>query len=367
MTESSKIARKIIQFSFIFWSIIFVVFNVEYIISTIYITITFLYLSIPKENTITKQYVLFPSTKKILLLLVGLIAIINIPELISRNVFINAGRVGDEISIAENQISTGRSLGSLIYSSFQLLPIVILDMYKKKWSISFLVLLFLFLMSGSSRGYITIVLLSIIISKLIDNKAKFNFKTLRKFGVYGSLIIFFFTILSQLRDGSTLNVLSITPLFLGFFYPGFNSNLLMEIGVERDFLLLYKDLLLKFIPSAIYPGKEIFSFNIEMTYLIYDFMKVSGLDAISVFTYIPEFLIYKPTVLAVLFPALMLLFFYKIIFKICSRYNLNTTIIYISLYTFIVLKSRVLDLISFLVFTLISLLIITLVNRIKKA
>jgi hypothetical protein len=284
-----------------------------------------------------------------------------------RNVFINVGSIENEISLAQDNVSRGRSLGSLIYSSFQLIPIVILDFYKKNRSISFLVLVFLFLMSGSSRGYISIVLLSIIFSKLIDNKFKFDFKTILKLGIYGFLIIIFFTFLSQLRDNSTLDVLSIIPLFMGFFTPGFNSNLLMNIEVERNFLLLYKDLILKFVPSAIYPGKEIFSFNIEMTYLIYDYMRVSGLEAISVFTYIPEFLIYKPMILAVLFPALVLLFFYKIIFKICSRYNLNTTIIYISLYTFIVLKSRVLDLISFLVFTLISLLIITLVNKTKKA
>ena len=367
MTKSSKIARRIIQFSFIFWYIIFVIFNVEHIISATYITLAFLYLSIPKKNTITEQYLILPSTKKILLLIVGLIAIINIPELISRNVFINVGRVEDEISIAENQIGTGRSLSSLIYFSFQLLPIVILDLYKKNWNISFLILLFLFLMSGSSRGYISIVLLSVIFSRLIDYQLKFNFKTLRKLVVYGFLIIIFFTILSQLRDGLALNTLSIIPLFLGFYYPGFNSNLLMEIGVEKNFLLLYKDLLLKFVPSVIYPEKEIFSFNIEMTYLIYDYMLSSGLGSISVFTYIPEFLIYKPTILAVLLPALVLLFFYKFIFKICSRYNLNTTIIYISLYTFIVLKSRVLDLISFLVFTLISLLLLTLINKIKRA
>ena len=38
------------------------------------------------------------------------------------SIFINVGRVEDEISIAENQIGTGRSLSSLIYFSFQLLP-----------------------------------------------------------------------------------------------------------------------------------------------------------------------------------------------------------------------------------------------------
>lgn len=365
MKQSIKISRLLIQFSFLFWSIIFSISNGKYFIHSLFIAVIFILISIPKPSFNLEDKCVHTSTKQIILFLVLLIAILNIPELVIRNAFINAGRITEEIALSESQIGTGRSLGRLLYSSFQLLPILLLDLYKKNKFVIIFVLVFLFFVSGSSRGYITIVLLSFFISRILRNKQKFKFSDLMKLGMSGFLIIIFFIILSLLRDGQSLSQFGILPLFYGFYFPSYNASLLLSTGYERNFLLLYKDLFLKFIPSSIYPGKEIFSFNIEMTYMIYDYMQIVGLESISVFTYITEFIIYKPILLSVVLPALTLLFFYRLIFRICFKYNLNNTIIYISLYTFIVLKSRVLDLISFQVFTLISLILMDLINRVK--
>ena len=323
--------------------------------------IVFAFFAIPPKKSKKSNVALGHRAKNWLFFLFVLLVVASLPELLKRNVFINQGQIANEIEYIEINKSKGRNLGALLYSVFQLIPIILLDVWKGKRFKILIVLLYLFLMSGSSRGAVLIVFLTLLLDA---RKAKvWTLVDLFRLMMGSVGLGAIFIILSQVRDSSHFNILTLVPISMSFLMPGYNASLLMAEGIQRNFLLLYQDLVLKFVPSAIYPAKSIFSFNIEMTYQIYDYMRNSGLSAISVFTFISEFFVYKPTWLSFIFPLIVMRFFYGKVFAICSRFKLSRTAIYVALYSFIVLKSRVLDLISFLVFTTISLLLLLILNR----
>lgn len=345
----------IIRLSFLFWCLIGCFF-----IGFVHIWIGILFsIFIYKNNEIYNEANQNLS-KNILLSILFLIIVFNVfnfSSIIQNNMFFSDTAVEKVIEVANSNVGKGRSIFELIGTSLVILPFILVDNIDKfsgklKYFVLLNLFIFFLIISGASRGMLSLIVIAIALPLL--KSIKLALFLLIPF-------VFLYIKVSLLRDGEVNYLLG--PFLDSFAIPGYLLGLLDDLQIQRNVIDYISDVFLKFIPSFIYE-KNIFSFNIEMTKKIYPFME-DEVSAISVFTYIGEMLIYKPVLITVVFSIFFVRTILKYLMHIFFRYSLKSTSLFVSIYFFIVLRSRVPDLISMLLLNLMVLGLIHLFNNLK--
>lgn len=295
---------------------------------------------------------------KILIAILISIVVFKLPEFLqSLSSFFSHDAVNKVIEDANNNISKGRSFFELFSLFTSLIPFIILDSrsqlgVRTKRFIYFLIVVNFIIVSGISRGMVSIIIISIVLPQI---------NNLKKIVIFGSIFVLFYHFISIYRDGTDNNYI-VNPVVDSFVFPGFNLALLNAKQVYLSSIDYISQFFLKFVPSFLF-DKNIFSFNIEMTKIIYPFMG-DEVSSISVFTYLGDLFVYKPLILTLIFSIIVVRFILKYIIYYISKYQFKITSIYIALYCFIALRSRIYDLLSTLILYLFLLIIIDVVNRI---
>lgn len=349
-------SKHIIKGSFLLWSIIGAIFiGLDYIL----IGILFSYFCVDKEifQKDKNISVVKKNVQLIIIFTLIIILILNIPNIIEtfKN-FFSSSNVEKFIENANSNIGKGRSIIEIVISALAILPMIILDItkdFKRKYRIllTILILLLLLTFSGTSRGLLSIFLISVFLP---------NFKKIYQLIIFGIIFLIIYTVVSFIRDGYNPNFL--IPLIDSFAFPGYNLSLLYVSGPHLYFMDYIYQTFMKLVPSFIY-DKHIFSFNIEMTKTIYPFMK-NYVDSVSVFTYLGDFITYKPLFLMLIFNILIIRILTSEVYKIILKYDLKITSLFIALFYITSLRSRISDLISFLLLYFIILFLFDLLNRI---
>lgn len=353
---SLKISNYIIRSSFVLWNIVlcfFIGFDSLYIGLIFFLFILPWEVRVPFEKDLSLQILMYT------IILLTIFNLVNVPNLLSNNFLFNPNAVENIVQNANDNVGKGRSFGELLTSFFIIVPFILIDNLKKfKGALKVFVLIncaiFLTAIIGISRGMFSLVVLSISLPFI---------KNLKYFIIILVVFFYLYVQLSILRDGVVDNVY--TPVLESFSMPGYLGGQLFQAQLEMNSLDYIKQIFLKIFPSFIFE-KNIFSFNIEMTKTIYPHMG-EEVSAISVFTYVSELLIYKPIILTILFSILVLRILLSRILFIIQSYKLHSTILFISFYFLIVLRSRIPDLISVLLMNLIFLEIFHFLNRIILA
>lgn len=348
-------AIQLIRFSFVFWCFIACFFvGFEYLWIGLLFSL-FVFKFGDNHSTSKQEF-----SKECLLFILFLQIIFNIiyfPSIFENSMFLSGNSVEKVVEIANNNVGKGRTIFELLTTSIVILPFILFDniqRFKKVLkNIVILNLLISFIIfSGSSRGMLSLIFFTILIPKV---------KSFRVVLLIILPFIFVYIQISLLRDGEVSYLLG--PFLDSFAIPGYLLGLLHDFWVERNVIDYISDVMLKFVPSFIYE-KNIFSFNIEMTKIIYPSMK-DEVNAISVFTYVGEMLVYKPVIITVVFSIIFIRLILGYLVAFFRNYNLRSTSLFVAIYFFIVLRSRVPDLISMLLLNLFVLGFLHFLNKIK--
>ena len=299
-----------------------------------------------------------PSTSNYGLLIILLVSYFLLDAIFGRqkfaqNLFFSTSAVNDFIDSANAGVSQGRGVIDLLGAVTVFTPFALFDYArnttrKKRLLLYFLVMIFIVYEIGISRGYLLMAMLSIFMGVTTNNRRLI-------IAVAGSLGIF---VLASYVRGDFQDVAFSNPLFDALGWPYINLAMLLEKNVDGggwiDFLL---EFFKKFLPSFIYP-KEIFSFNVEMTKIIYPHFG-EYIQSVSVFTYIGELLYYKPPILTSTLAGILLGLLARFLERIIKQNSLNSTRIFSGLMCVVLLRSRIQDVFSFLIFLAIFLSIWT--------
>src|SRR5205085_3104470 len=102
----------------------------------------------------------------------------------------------------------------------------------------------------------------------------------------------------------------------------------------------------KFLPASIFP-KTVFTFNVEMTSCIYPFFGKAP-ESISIFTYLGEIVYYKPSILTAFAAGTLIGVLARVVDGRLVRYGLSTARVFAGLLCVVLLRSRLQDVLSFL-------------------
>lgn len=346
----------IIRFSFLFWSLIASIF-----IGYQYILIGFIFSMFCIDSKIrtknSPREIKDHSVNSIVFIFLA-IFFVSIPLIFSslKETF-SSEQVEKFIDNANLNVGKGRTIIELIMNSVTIIPFLIIDSMnrysmKKRIMIFLPILFFLIYQAGSSRGLLSIFLLSIFIPRI--NKA-------RGLIMFSSFFLLLYTGVTFYRDGINENFL--LPIFDSFAFPAYNLSLLANKGLTLNVVDYIVQIFQKLIPSFLFE-KNIYSFNIEMTKTIYPFMR-DRVSSISVFTYLGDFLVYRPIIIMIVFNLFILRLLSAYVFRIIFKYNLKSTSLFIALFYITLLRSRISDLISYLILYLLILMLFDLLNRVR--
>jgi hypothetical protein len=262
----------------------------------------------------------------------------------AQNLFFSSSAVSDFIDNTNAGVSQGRGIIDLLGAAAVFAPFALFDHARtlvrpnRLW-LYLLVLCFLVYEIGISRGYLLMAVLSILLGVRISG---------RRLILAGVGALGLFLAASYVR-GDFQNVAFSNPLFDALGWPYLNLSMLLEKNLDGgswlDFLF---EFFKKFLPSFLYP-KEIFSFNVEMTKVIYPHFG-DYIQSVSIFTYLGELLYYRPTVLTAFSAGAVLGGLARFLERLLQRNALNSTRIFAGLMCIVLLRSRIQDVFSFLIF-----------------
>lgn len=146
------------------------------------------------------------------------------------------------------------------------------------------------------------------------------------------------------------------PLFDGIIWPYINLRLFLESNCcNADWIDFITEFAKKFFPAFLVP-KEVFSFNIEMTRCIYpSFMDT--VNSISIFTWLGEMYYYGPNVLTSITSGFLLALLCRLVDARVSQMQLHSLRVFSGLLCIVLLRSRVQDVLSYLLLLFIFLII----------
>ncbi len=277
------------------------------------------------------------------------------------NLFLSASATRDVIDSANEAVSQGRGVVDLFGALMVFAPFALIDTARRApialrsamWLVG---LLFLFYDVGISRGYLLMAVLAVAIGTATN---------LRNLLWAGLLSLIGFVAASAAR-GDFSEVSFSNPLFDAVVYPYINLTLMLDSdcgqGGWLDFLMEFTK---KFLPAFIFP-KEVFSFNIEMTRCIYP-MFGDSVDSISIFTWLGEMFYYQPSILTALGAGCLLALLSRHVDLRMTQMNLWSTRVFVGMLCIVLLRSRVQDVFSFLVFLWLFLIIWRIVVHIKPS
>jgi hypothetical protein len=261
----------------------------------------------------------------------------------SQNMFLNPGSVDLFLEEATNQGNSGRGLIDLFGTVLFFLPFALYDISTKcakvvRYLIWGVVAFALFYQMGVSRGLVAMAFVSIVGARLLTTGRCVALG-------FGAVLLFF---VASFVRGDFLSPTKYNPLFDGIYFPYFNLELLIEKAPEGQSWIRYiVEILQKPIPGSIY-NKEVFSFNIEMTKVIYPFWG-DNIKSISVFTYVAELLYYKPSWVVALCGGGTVAFVGGLANLYLRRCGLHSTRLICGFMIILLLRSRILDVVSLLV------------------
>jgi len=275
------------------------------------------------------------------------------------NLFFSKAAVASFIGAANASVSQGRGIAELLGAIAIFIPFTLWDFARRarprlQLFLYLLALMLIVYEIGISRGYLFMAVLSILLgSRLNPRSMAFSFS--------GAVVVF---MLASYVRGDFNDISFSNPLFDGVAWPYLNLSLLLAKnppgGTSLDFIM---EFMKKFIPSFLYQ-KEIFSFNIEMTKLIYPRFE-DFVESISIFTYLGELLYYKPILFTSSIAGILLGILSRFAERLIRLKRLDSTRIFSGLMCIVLLRSRIQDVFSFLIFLTIFLLLWRLLSNLS--
>jgi hypothetical protein len=265
------------------------------------------------------------------------------------NLFLSTRAVDIAVERMNESVSQGRGVIDLIGAAAIFVPFALFDAARRAGRRSSLALrvvavCFLFYEVGISRGYAMVAVAAIALG---------SGASLFRLGWAGGISIAAFMAASRFR-GDFANVAFANPLVDGVVYPFINLRLMLDAkcghGSTLDFV---SEFIKKFMPSFLFP-KQIFSFNVAMTRCIYPAFE-DYISSVSVFTYLSELIYYEPSVLTALAAGCLLAVLCDRSERLLTRHGLAATRVFMGFMCIVLLRSRVLDVASFLIFLLLFL------------
>jgi len=262
----------------------------------------------------------------------------------AENLFLSTHALSKTVEDINVSMSKGRGVVDLLGGIMIFLPFVLFDLVRRApnrlrpalWALAGALA---FYEVGISRGY----LLMAIIVMLLGTKIN----VLRSL-IAGGLSLLGFVAASSAR-GDFSNATFSNPLFDAIGVPFMNLTLLVGRAPDGagwfDFLM---EFFKKFIPSFFY-SKSVFSFNAEMSKLIYP-IQSDYLESISIFTYLGEYYYYKPQFLTALVGGCLLGLLCYWVEKLMRTHGFNSARYFAGFMCVVLLRSRVQDVFSFLLF-----------------
>jgi hypothetical protein len=276
------------------------------------------------------------------------------------NLFLSAFAAADFIDSANESVSQGRGLVELLGALMMFLPFVLIDIARQAslplrvalWSVG---VLFVFYDAGISRGYLLIAVLAIALGTATRprNVLWASALALAAFGA------------ASLARGDFDDVAFSNPLFDAIAFPYINLGLMLAADCgAADWSAYVGEFAKKFMPAFLV-AKDIFSFNIEMTRCIYPWFG-DAVESISIFTWLGEVHYYQPGVASALAGGVLLAALCRLVDARLAMLNLWSTRVFCGLMCIVLLRSRIQDVLSFLVFLFVFLLLLHLVSRTRR-
>lgn len=275
------------------------------------------------------------------------------------NLFFSRGAVASFIGAANENVSRGRGIAELLGAIAIFIPFTLWDFARRAHSkiklyLYLFALIFIVYEIGISRGYLFMAVLSILLG------SRLNLRSIA-YSFSGTMAVF---LLASYVRGDFNDISFSNPLFDAVAWPYLNLSLLLAKnppgGTWLDFIM---EFIKKFIPSFLYQ-KEIFSFNIEMTKLIYPRFE-NFVESISIFTYLGELLYYKPVLITSAIAGTLLGVLSRFAERLIKLRKLDSTRIFSGLMCVVLLRSRVQDVFSFLIFLTVFLLLWELLSNLS--
>jgi hypothetical protein len=276
------------------------------------------------------------------------------------NMFLSLTATSTFIDSANDTVSQGRGVIDLLGAMMVVLPFALIDTARlapvavriAMWSTG---IIYIFYDVGISRGYLLMAVLSIFLGK--------NMKATNLLWSVGIAMVAFFAASAVRGDFDELAFSN--PLFDAVAWPYINLGLFLESNCGNagwsDFITEFAK---KFLPAFLVP-KEIFSFNIEMTRCIYpSFM--GTVNSISIFTWLGEMYYYGPSLLTSIAAGVLLALFCRLVDARVNQMQLHSLRVFSGLLCIVLLRSRIQDVLSFLLLLFIFLIVWQVLTRYRN-
>jgi hypothetical protein len=280
-------------------------------------------------------------------------------NLFQYNLFIFGAKSVDRI-VEQNVtgVSAGRGVGALLGVIIGLLPFCLLDAAVDASRIGRIALwvaalLMFFYGVTTSRGAVILCVLTVFLGKSSN---------WRRTAIGGTVAALLFTLASRLR-GDYGNTGS--PLRDAVSGPYINL-MLMRISNcgTAPWYSFVGEFFKKFIPAFLFP-KAIYSFNMEMSLCIYPTAD-NGLSAVSIFTWLGEIYHYTPSILTALSAGTLLGVMGRLVDQQLVMNRLPVSRVAVGLACMTMLRSRTLDVLTYLIGELIFLFFWPHLRRLAK-
>jgi len=279
---------------------------------------------------------------------------------LNRNLFLFGKTAVDRVvEVANTTVGEGRGIAALLGTLTMLLPFGLIDTAanaprSSRWALWCTAILLLFYQLTSSRGLVLLGIMAILLSRTSN---------WRQILFAGSLALAAFSVASVIRGDSGNGE---NPLLEGITTPYVNLFLLSSshCGTAPWYDFIF-EFFKKFLPSFIFP-KTIFSFNVRMSQCIYPTAD-ENIASISIFTWLGELIYYQPSILTALTSGVLMGGMAWIVDRRLVKLQLHSSRLYAGFMCVMILRSRVLDLMSILIAQFIFLLIFPLMTGLARS
>lgn len=260
------------------------------------------------------------------------------------NLFLFSGAIEQFIERANETVGQGRGIVELVGALLLFLPFALIDVARQSppdrraifW---FAGLLLVFYEIGISRGFLLVSVIAVSLGGTMRSGRLL-------LATAASLALF---VTASAVRGDFAEVAFSNPLFDAVAWPYVNLALLLDADCGSDSTMLFAAEFFKKILPGFLVAKEVFSFNIEMTRCVYPFFG-DDIESISIFTYLGELFYYRPPIVSALLAGGLLAALARLVDRELVRAHLLSVRLFSGLMCVVLLRSRILDVLSFLLF-----------------
>lgn len=260
------------------------------------------------------------------------------------------GAVEAFIEDANESVGQGRGAWQLLVAMMAFLPFLALDLFKRRYRrLPLFAVLLIFVLivyeAGISRGFLML--------GIVGSIAAYSTRTGRLFAA--ALLAFIaFNVASYFRGDFAVTQFAL-PIFDGVIFPYYNLALAIDNSCPAYGSWEYiAEFFKKFLPGFVF-DKEVLSFNIILTRCLYP-SATDEVESISVFTYLAEVVFFQPSVLTCLLIGAVLGVLSLACERLIGKWQLRALRVFAGLLMVFALRSRSLDVASFLIFLLVLLI-----------